>query len=887
MKAKRKWLFRSLVLSVLVCGMSFSAWPAAALENEKADAVTGQEARTQVSEPDTEAGTEAVQPTLDHDELTLYTGSTLQLAVLDSQSPVEWSAKVPSVAAVDSQGRITGLKAGKTRIFAKVEGLTLVCIVTVENPVLSEDSLIIGTGTSAQLKVEGTQGTVTWGSGSAKVASVTTTGKVNGLKKGSAAIHAKVTSPDGAEKTLACKVTVEEPVISSEEELLIRTEKLALTVSGTTDTVIWTSSNPKVASVSSTGTVTAQAAGTATVSAQARGKKLDCSITVEAPKLNKNKLILVKGGKGKLKVTGTTQPVSWSVSKSAVLKVSKGKVTAKKKGTAAVYASIHGIKLKAKVTVEAPSLSENSVVLVVGDSSKVDLNGTTQKVTWSSADESVVRVGGEGKNNATAELWARKKGSTVIKAKVGGVSYACNVKVENPVISKKSAVMLTGQKKTLKVKGTTGKVKWKSSKKSVASVSSKGVVTAGKKGSAVITATVRGKKLTCKIKVEDPSLNKNSLTLIKGTKAALKLSGTTQKVKWKSSDKSTATVTSGGKVKAVRAGSAVISATVLGKAFSCRVTVEAPSLSESTYQMDVGDSHDLLLSGTTLAVTWKSSASDIVTVTGSGTNNRYGTIKALDKGTATITASVGKKKYTCKVTVKKPVTSVELSYSTLTLKKGESHNLSVVWEPKDTTDDTTAHWSSSNTAIATVENGKVTAVSQGSAIISVQVGDKVADCRVIVSGPTLEENYQIIKDYLNANGKRIETKVEQNGLTYDLIISLQGSYIHFEFKRQDSSSRVVLTLNTNETTYQKMNVTFVYGTSSVTVIGTGILNAATYRNANDAIFRFSKLEGITEANALLNGREYLRRALNFFDILLKNRTGVDLRGIGFQYFERT
>ena len=54
----------------------------------------------------------------------------------------------------------------------------------------------------------------------------------------------------------------------------------------------------------------------------------------------------------------------------------------------------------------------------------------------------------------------------------------------------------------LKVKGAKGKVTWKSSKKSVATVK-KGKVTALKKGTAKITAKVRGKKYTCKVTVVD------------------------------------------------------------------------------------------------------------------------------------------------------------------------------------------------------------------------------------------------------------------------------------------------------------------------------------------------------------------------------------------------
>lgn len=76
-------------------------------------------------------------------------------------------------------------------------------------------------------------------------------------------------------------------------------------------------------------------------------------------------------------------------------------------------------------------------------------------------------------------------------------------------INKKKATLKVGQTLQLKVTGTKGKVKWKSSKKSVATVSSKGRVKAKKKGSATITAKVGKKKYTCKVTVKKPAANSN------------------------------------------------------------------------------------------------------------------------------------------------------------------------------------------------------------------------------------------------------------------------------------------------------------------------------------------------------------------------------------------
>lgn len=142
-------------------------------------------------------------------------------------------------------------------------------------------------------------------------------------------------------------------------------------------------------------------------------------------------------------------------------------------------------------------------------------------------------------------------------------------------ISNSKVTLFKGQSKTLKVKGTKKKPKWSSSKKSVASVSKKGKITAKKKGTATITAKIGKKKYKCKVTVESPSLNKKSLTLTAGKTYSLKLNGTKQKVAWRSKNSSVAAINSKGKVTAKKAGSTYVYAKVLGKSFSCKVTVQS------------------------------------------------------------------------------------------------------------------------------------------------------------------------------------------------------------------------------------------------------------------------------------------------------------------------
>ncbi len=74
---------------------------------------------------------------------------------------------------------------------------------------------------------------------------------------------------------------------------------------------------------------------------------------------------------------------------------------------------------------------------------------------------------------------------------------------KKPKLNKKKISLYVGKTKKLKVKNTKQKVKWSSSKKSVATVSKKGKVKAKKKGKATITAKVAKKKLKCKVTVKE------------------------------------------------------------------------------------------------------------------------------------------------------------------------------------------------------------------------------------------------------------------------------------------------------------------------------------------------------------------------------------------------
>ena len=140
-------------------------------------------------------------------------------------------------------------------------------------------------------------------------------------------------------------------------------------------------------------------------------------------------------------------------------------------------------------------------------------------------------------------------------------------------------------------------MKWKSSDKSVATVSSSGKVKGIKYGTATITCTSKatGLKTTCKVTVGHVKLDKTEASVKTGKTVTLKAtvyptSLSDKSVTWKSSNTKVATVTSGGKVKGVKAGTVTITCTSVatGLTATCKVTVKASS---STRSLD-GDDDD-------------------------------------------------------------------------------------------------------------------------------------------------------------------------------------------------------------------------------------------------------------------------------------------------------
>ena len=145
-----------------------------------------------------------------------------------------------------------------------------------------------------------------------------------------------------------------------------------------------------------------------------------------------------------------------------------------------------------------------------------------------------------------------------------------------PRINSSMLTMIKGQSRTLKITGLKKgqKITWKSSNSKIVTVNKAGRLQAKAKGSATITGTVSKKKYTCKVTVQAPKLNKTSITLKVGQTYQLKLSGTNQKITWKSSNSKIVAVNKAGRLQAKSAGNATVTAQVNGIRFVCKVKIQ-------------------------------------------------------------------------------------------------------------------------------------------------------------------------------------------------------------------------------------------------------------------------------------------------------------------------
>ena len=467
--------------------------------------------------------------------------------------------------------------------------------------------------------------------------------------------------------------------------------------------VSWTSSNTSVATVSSSGVVTAKSVGTATITVTTEdgSKKAACEVTVTPIRvsgvtLSSSTISMVNGNISTL--TATVSPsnaanknVTWTSSNTSVATVSSsGVVTAKSVGTTTITVTTEDGSKKATclvtvtpIKVSGVTLNSSTISIVNGNNMILTAtvspsNAANKNVSWTSSNTSVATV------SSTGVVTAKSVGTATITVTTedGSKKATCLVivepiKVSQVTLSSNAISIINGNTMTLTAavspsNAENKNVTWTSSNTSVATVSSTGVVTAKSVGTATITVTTEdgSKKATCEvmvtpIEVSGVSLNTSSVSIVNGSTSTLTATvspsnAENKNVTWTSSNTSVATVSSTGVVTAKSVGTATITVTTEdgSKKATCEVTVTPIRVSGVT----LGSSSEeiVYLNNKTLIatvspsnaanknVTWSSSNTSVATVSSTGVV----TAKSVGTATITVTTEDGNKKATTNITVK-------------------------------------------------------------------------------------------------------------------------------------------------------------------------------------------------------------------------------------------
>ena len=489
-----------------------------------------------------------------------------------SGKKLSWRSSNEAVAKV-TNGTVVGTAKGSTVITAQVEGerasatinVLAVPVATISVS-LGATSLSIGQTTTASATLKETDGniltqrTVAWQSSNPAIVTVNAAGLVTAIAAGNATITGisegkTASAPLSVTPQAATAIVINPSGASLAPNATAQLTAQVRDANGATlnRVVTWTSDNTGIATVSSTGLVTAHVVGSASVTARADGVSASVPVTVQAP-------------------SNTVATVSVALQHSTLL---------------------------AGQSTQATAVARNAAGAVV----------TGGPTTWVSMDEEIATV------SSTGAVSTKKAGSVTIAATIDGVTGMQTLAVNPPPVAPVASVTLSTPSTSLQV-GQTAQITvtlkdangntvsgrsigWSSTNPTILTVSVSGVVTAVGSGSATISATSEGKTGTIGMTVAavitpppPPPPTVASIT-VQLASTSVQAGGSTAAtavakdangnpiggvaVVWSSSNGGVASVSASGAVSALAAGSASIIATGGGKTGSAALTVTAPT----------------------------------------------------------------------------------------------------------------------------------------------------------------------------------------------------------------------------------------------------------------------------------------------------------------------
>jgi uncharacterized protein YjdB len=318
------------------------------------------------------------------------------------------------------------------------------------------------TGTYSNSSSQNLTSLATWSVANTSVLNISSTGLVTALSAGTSIVTATYEGLT-VERSILVKALLNLRISPASVTLAIASsQQLSVTGTYTDDSVegvdsllTWESSEPNIASISTSGVILAVSAGTMSVTASLQGVSEAIQVTV-LPNLvsltiNDLSSSLKVSDTFQLIVTGTysdasTQNVSssatWAVADAAILNISSaGLVTALSEGSTIVTAAYEGLTIERSISVKALlnlRISPASVTLAIASSQQLNVTGTytddsvegvDSLVTWQSSDSSVATISTSGL------ILAISAGTISVTASLQGVSEAIQVTVLPHLVS--------------------------------------------------------------------------------------------------------------------------------------------------------------------------------------------------------------------------------------------------------------------------------------------------------------------------------------------------------------------------------------------------------------------------------------------------------------------
>lgn len=650
---------------------------------------------------------------LSETEVTSRIGSNVQLRATitpdnATNQNVTWKSSNPKVATVSANGLVTMKSAGTTSIICTSvdnPSIQAFCNVRVLKAVsgvyLDIDSKEMYVGENYRLTYlvtpsDASTPTVIWESTNSSVVTVDNTGMLTAKAVGQAEIIIKTV--DGSYMDLCTIVVKQKPtnVKLSVTNLTMNAgeyfylDAVLTPVNSSREGLVWECVDTSIATVSSTGRVTAKKAGETIIMVKTEnGATAYCKLTVlEAVtglKITPEKAVIDAGERVTLvpeffPATASNTNVQWSSSDEAIATVNKnGEVTGKQGGVAVIQCQTDdgGYNAVCIVTV----IEEITEMKIVPEQYKLGLgktyqltvevknsSATNKDMEWYSSDESIVEVDKNGRIRGMSLGYAT---ITAVATDGSEAEATCEIRVVTEVtgmsMNTSTLTLIQGESYQLEAEirpadATYATASWETDNEEIAIVDDDGMVTAISPGTAWITAKARdssGKYCKCYVTVIAPIPSTGVTTMVdevvmapgekKTIVAKSTPANTTDSMTWTSTDESIARVNAvTGEITAVAPGNTSV-IVMMDSGKKAVINVIVVGLNRTSIVMDYYSNGDrLYVEGATSTVRWYSSNRRVVEVSANGVLTSRGT------GTAIIEARVNGRTLTCTVRVVAP-----------------------------------------------------------------------------------------------------------------------------------------------------------------------------------------------------------------------------------------